>query len=221
MKALSSLSKFLGIYDQFMALIKNYGLKWSVRSDDLIIARFTKTVDPDEVFNWIKEVKASCPMFTDFMDFIATTGLRFEEAVESYNLIIRLSKEKKLSSYYDSEREILEHYKFKEQFLRRTKKVFISFVPKELIERIRDNKPLKMYGIQTKVKRKIHKLRFADIRELHGTLLTKHLSEVEINFLHGRVSSSVFMRNYFNPAWITDLKDRTFKGVANITAKIS
>jgi hypothetical protein len=221
MKALSSLSKFLGIYDQFMALIKNYGLKWSVRSDDLIIARFTKSVDPDEIFNWIKQVKASCPTFRDFMDLIATTGLRYEEAIESYNLIIKLSKENKLKQYYDNEREILEHFRFKDIFLRKTKKVFISFVPTELIQRISQAKPLSVGYVQNKVKRKIGKLRFGDIRELHGTLLTKHLSEVEINFLHGRVSSSVFMRNYFNPAWIKDLKERTFKAVANIMEAIS
>ena len=31
-----------------------------------------------------------------------------------------------------------------------------------------------------------------DIKEVHGTLATKFLNEVEIN-LHGKVSSSVFM----------------------------
>jgi hypothetical protein len=40
------------------------------------------------------------------------------------------------------------------------------------------------------------------------------------NFLHGRVSSSVFMRNYFNPVWISDLKERTFKAVAGIVEGI-
>ena len=64
-------------------------------------------------------------------------------------------------------------------------------------------------------------LRFEDIREVHGTLLTKYLNEVEINFLHVRVSSSVFMRNYFNPSWISDLKQRTFKAVSDIIKRIS
>jgi hypothetical protein len=65
------------------------------------------------------------------------------------------------------------------------------------------------------------KLRFGDIREIHGTLATKFLNEVEINFLHGRVSSSVFMTNYFNPVWISDLKQRTFESVKAITQRIS
>jgi len=216
MAALSALSKFLGIHEQFSALVKNYGLKWSVRSDDLIIARFSKSVDPNAVFDWIKQVKQSCIALRDFMNFMAITGLRFDEAVQSYNLIIKLAKEGKLSEYYDSEREILEHYKFKEIFLRRTKKAFISFIPKELVKAISDNKLLNAAAIQTMIKRKIRKSRFGDVRELHGTLLTRNLSEVEINFLHGRVSSSVFMTNYFNPTWLSDLKQRTFKSVRAI-----
>ena len=50
------------------------------------------------------------------------SGLRFEEALHSYNLIIELSNEKKLDNYYQRETEILQHYNFREQFIRRTKK---------------------------------------------------------------------------------------------------
>jgi hypothetical protein len=63
-------------------------------------------------------------------------------------LIIKLFGEGKLNQYCDGEREILEHFKFKEIFLRRTKKAFISFVPKELIKSISDNKPLNIYTIK-------------------------------------------------------------------------
>lgn len=159
MAILSALSKFLGIHEQFSALVKNYGLKWSVRGDDLPIARFTKSVDPLDIFDWIKQVKASCVDLRDFMNFLTTTGLRYEEAVQSYNLIIKLSREDKLKEYYDKDREVLGHFRFKEIFLRRTKKAFTSFVPKEQIERIKNNKHLNVYTIQTKTKRKANKLR--------------------------------------------------------------
>jgi hypothetical protein len=221
MNSLSALSKFLGMHEDFLRLVRNYGLKWSVRSDDLIIKRFTKVVDPNEMFEWIKLVKKTCPELKDFVDFMAVSGLRYEEAVESYNLIIKLAKQGKLSEYYDGEREILEHYKFKDVFLRRTKKAFISFVSKELIQTISHNSPLNKYSIQTKVKRKTRKLRFGDIRELHGSLLAKHLSEIEINFLHGRVSTTVFMRNYFNPALIGDLKKRVFQAIKQLQKQTS
>jgi hypothetical protein len=219
--ALCSLSKFLGVHDEFPCLMKKYGLKWSVRSDDLIIARFTKSLNPLDVFDWIRDVKTCCPELRDFMDLMAATGIRYDEAVESYNLIIKLFGENRLNEYYKADRDALEHFRFKDIFLRRTKKAFVSFVSATLIERIRDNKPLNLYSVQTKVKRKTGKLRFGDIREVHGTLLTRYLGEAEINFLQGRISSSVFMRNYFNPALISDLKQRTFKAVEDILARIS
>jgi len=53
-----------------------------------------------------------------------------------YGLCCKLAE----GQYFDSEREILEHFKFKEVFLRRTKKAFISFVPREFIKNISDNK---------------------------------------------------------------------------------
>ena len=217
MNALSCLSKFLGIYERWSSLIKNYGLKWRIRDDNLIISRFTKTNNPDELFAWIRKVNATCTDLRDFMDLMVTTGLRFEEAIESYNLIIKLSKKNKVDTYYNREKELLEHYRFKELFLRRTKKAFVSIVPDELVKRIIDNgKPFEKHYIKSKVKRKAQRERFSDIREIHGTLLAKSLGSAEIDFLHGRVSTSVFMRNYFNPAWITDLKERALKGVAEI-----
>jgi intergrase/recombinase len=133
------------------------------------------------------------------MDFMTVTGLRFDEAAGSYNLIIKLAQENKLDEYYNAEREILKHFRFIEIFIRRTKKAFISFITKELVLKISKNGPLNLYCVQSRVRRRCKRLAFGDIREAHATLSTKHLKESEIDFLHGRVSTSVFMRNYFNP----------------------
>ena len=214
--SLSALSKFLGIYGDFRSLVSNYGLKWNVRNDDLLISRLTKAADPNAIFDWIRLVKAECPELSDFMDFMTVTGLRYDEAVESYNLIIKLGKEGKLDEYFNREKEILEHFRFKEVFIRRTKKAFVSFVPKELVLKLSSHEPLNIYSVQSRVKRRCKKLAFSDIREMHGTLLTKYLKEAEIDFLHGRVGGSVFMRNYFNPALITDLKERVFKTIEEL-----
>ncbi len=56
----------------------------------------------------------------------------------------------------------------------------------------------------------------ARIREAHATLMTKHLKDNEVDFLHGRVTSNVFMRNYFNPALIVDLRTRAQRAAMNI-----
>ncbi|MCX8176599.1 MAG: integrase, partial [Candidatus Bathyarchaeota archaeon] len=206
--------------EDFKSLVKNHGLKWKGKSsDDLIIERLTRTVNSDEVFEWVRKVKSEVSELSVFMDFIALSGLRFNEAVNSYNLIVDLAKEGRLNEYYNEDRGVLEHFRFKELFIRNSKKAFISFIPKSLVEAISRNKPLNINYIQTKVKRKLG-LRFSDIREAHGTFLTKYLRESEIDFLHGRVSTSVFMRNYFNPALIGDLKERVFKGLAEIQSRL-
>lgn len=147
------------------------------------------------------------------MDLMLYSGLRYEEGINSHNLTVQLSEEGRLNEYYDSQKEIFEHFQFRELFIRRTKKAFISFVPKEVVRRVSKENQLNRFCVQSKVKRKTGRIRFGDIREAHGTVLTRNLNASEIDFLHRRVSSSVFMRNYFNPALIGDLKERVFKGI--------
>ncbi|RJS93667.1 hypothetical protein CW705_01445 [Candidatus Bathyarchaeota archaeon] len=222
LKALSALSKFLGVYDEFKGLVRNYGLKWTGRNgDDLIIARLTRVVDADEILEWIRSVKAACPDYAGFMDLIAATGLRYEEAVNCWNLIIGLSGKSRLEEYYRAEAEVLEHFRFKDLFIRRSKKAFISFAAEDFIEKITRSKPLSAYVLPNRIKRRGLRQRFSDIREFHASVLTRYLRQPEIDFIHGRVSTSVFMRNYFNPAWIQDLKERALKAAGEILEKIA
>jgi len=130
--------------------------------------------------------------------------------------MIKLDKKEKLSTYYNEDREVLEHFGFKETFIRNSKKTFISFVPATLVYRIAMNEPLEYSNAQKIVIWRIGKLRFADIRELHNTLMNKHLTQPEIDFLAGRVSTNVFMTNYFNINLISDLKTRYFKAINQI-----
>lgn len=203
-----------------MRLKNEYGLKWVGRSaDDLIIDRLTKVQHPDQVFQWIRKVKRARPELTDFMDLMAVTGLRLVEAVESYNMMIKLKDH--LEDYYNPKNETLEHFKFKEVFLRKSKKALISIVPTDLVKRISvSDSQLTMDAIRKRVQKNHLPLKFGDIRETHGTYLTKYLKEPEIDFLHGRVTTNVFMRNYFNPKMIGDLKARVFQGIADIMEKV-
>jgi len=222
LKALSGLAKFLGMYEDFKGLVKNYGLKWSSgKSEDYLISRMANTEKNGEVLEWVKQVKAKIPQLNVFMDFMVFSGLRLREAVNSWNLIIDLAKAGRISEYYNVENEALEHYRFKGLFMRRSKKVFVSFLPKRLIERISKQEKLTLYQISNWVRRdKKLKSRFPELREYYATVMTKWLNPAEIDFLQGRISGSVFMRNYFNPALITDLKDRVFRGLAEIQSKL-
>jgi hypothetical protein len=46
-----------------------------------------------DFFEWIKTVKLKIPKLTPFINFIITGGLRFDEAINGYNLIVQLSGE--------------------------------------------------------------------------------------------------------------------------------
>jgi len=223
MQSLSALSKYTGCYEQYKQMIKAYDLKWAVNNDDVIIARLIKysggngNGNISDLFNWVKAVKQQIPDFIPFMDFTLATGLRLSEAITSYRLIVELSDQGKLDKYYNAERSVLEHFRFKELFIRRTKKAFMSFVSNELIEAVRLSglKPTKDV-IERRIRRRKLKLCFSDLRELWASRAVKYLGQPEIDFLQGRVSASVFMRNYFNPTWITDLKKRAVKNTLEL-----
>jgi len=222
LKSLSSLAKFLGVYEEWRQLVRSYGFKWVGKSaDDLIIERLNRVADPEEVWRWIRDVKVARPDLAEFMDLLAVSGLRLSEAVAAYNLVIQLNAEGKLANYYVHETGTLEHFRFKNIFIRNSKKAFVSYVPADLIERICRCPPiLNVDSVRVRVKKRGLPQHFSDIREAHGTFLIRYLRREEVDFLHGRVTSGVFMQHYFNPALIGDLRERVFKGVAEILAKV-
>jgi hypothetical protein len=69
------------------------------------------------------------------LKFLRVSGLRKEEGINAFNIIIELSKQNKLDTYLN-ENGILEHFRFKEKFLRRTKNAFMSIVPANIISEI-------------------------------------------------------------------------------------
>ena len=100
--------------------------------------------------------------------------------------------------------------------------VFLRAETAELVQRISAKKKLTSpVAVQDRVRKKGLKVKYSDIRETHGTLLTKYLKDNEIDFLHGRATSSVFMRNYFNPSLISDLKTRVLKATSEIQERIT
>ena len=234
LKGLAALAKFTGQYEDYRKLLKDYGLRWIGRSkDDIFIDRLTGVSDSEEIWTWIRTLKDARPLLSDLLDFMAVSGLRFVESVNSYNLIVELTKKGALimdrsdkeyhSGYFNQELSSLEHFwpPFRSTFLRATKKAFVSFVPNELIGKIGEAEPLPGPGAISKmVQKRGLPSRFGDVREAQGTFMTKYLKEAEINFLHGRVTSSVFMTNYFNPSLIVDLKSRAFQGIGEIQEKI-
>jgi hypothetical protein len=97
----------------------------------------------------------------------------------------------------------------------------MSFVSKELIDQaIASGLEVSQDVIRKRMQRAKFKLRFSDLRELWASRSIKNLRQPEIDFLQGRVSASVFMRNYFNPTWIVDLKRRALKNADKLLSQV-
>jgi len=218
LKGLSALSRFLGKRDHFRALMANYGLKWNGKGrGEMIIARLSREPDDKAILAWTAEAKGVLGDLGLFVDFVLASGLRLNEAVGAWNLIIRLGREGRLNEYFNEKTGALEHFRFKKDFIRRTKAVYISFVPEALISRIlKEGKPTTKDQIGCRLKRAGIRLRFSDLRELWASKMTRFLRVPEIDLLQGRVGASIFMANYYNPAHIGDLKERVLLGIEEL-----
>jgi len=223
LKALSNLAKFLGLSQEFYQLVRQYGLRWSGKSKDIMfLERLLRAKNPSEIYEWARKVKEKVPRLSAFIDFLAVSGLRFIEAYESYHLIIRLYREGRLEQYYNKEKAMLEHWKFPTRFIRHTKKAFVSIVPEQYIMKIISSGELPSIPmIEKLVKEATGRQRFSDLREAHASILSKYLRQPEIDYLHGRIGGSTFMAHYYNPALIEDLKQRALKGIEEITTKLN
>ena len=107
-----------------------------------------------------------------------------------------------LPNYYNSETQTLEHFRFPEIFIRRTKKAFISYITREQISGI------DTLGPRTPTYTSIRKAcRYRNInmdmrlcRKIHGSWLHQHgITAEEVDFLQGRTSPSIFSRHYLTP----------------------
>ncbi len=131
------------------------------------------------------------------MRFLAATGLRKNEAVTSFNLIIDLAVKGKLCEYYNVELSVLEHFKYGKLFLRGTKNCYISFVCKSMIDEIGKSQPVSYSAIICRLRKKQIKLRFKEVRSYNNSYLRKNgiISEL-VDVLAGRVPKTVFCRHY-------------------------
>ena len=220
--ALSNLSKFLGCYGEFLNLVKSFGLKWkSARPEMLMLNRIARVEEEGLIFKWAENVRERVPSLSLFLDFCFLTGLRAKEAIASWNMVRELGEKNQLSIYFNPNTSCLEHFRFPEIFFRSCKKAFISFLSESLVSEIsQSGERVSWPLIHNRIAKKGLPLRFGDIREFWANYMLKWLTPAEIDFLQGRVSGSVFMRHYFNPALIADLRERVFKGLAEIQSKL-
>lgn len=116
-----------------------------------------------------------------------------------------MSKDGKLSEYYNEELGILEHFKHGELFLRHTKNCYISIMTDALVQQVANSQPISYSAIRKRLTRKKQTLRIKELRSYYATYLRKHgiLAEY-IDLIQGRIPKSVFARHYLR---VEDLKE--------------
>jgi hypothetical protein len=218
-KSLIVISKYIGCYEQFKASLKSYGIKAS-RPDAL--AAFVRIYNNNNsnLDEWFAKVKpVLTPQENLLLKFLRLTGLRCSEGIESFNLIIELSEKGRLYEYLSAETGILEHFRYKDKFLRGTKNAFISIVPESLIGEITGSRPVTYAAITKKLQRRKIPTRISELRDYYGTFMIRHgLVAQEADLLCGRIPPSIFVRHYFSPA-IKELRERTLKALEEISVK--
>ncbi|MFW9794062.1 MAG: integrase [Candidatus Thorarchaeota archaeon] len=220
LKSLVAYAKYTGTYSEFKQRLKDYGIRWGKTTDS--IGSFLRMMNNNssDALKWYREaLQVLRPNEQTLLRFALVTGLRKSEAIQAFNLVIRLHEENRLKEYYNEELQTLEHFRFRELFLRKTKNVFISFVPKSLIEEIVTSSPVTYESIRKRLQRKHIPVRLMELRNHFATFMVRHgLIREEVDLLQGRIPANVFIRHYWTPS-LRDLRDRKLRAARTLFHK--
>ena len=219
MQSLAALSKFMGVYENWQMVRKQSGLKWQGNGAVSVVHALLNQ-DAANAIPSLKEILPRMPsMHRMPLVFAALSGLRPSEACKACELVYQLNKEGKLSEYYDSELSMLQHYKYPQWFLRRTKNAYISFVSNKLIEVVAVTPPTTYWGVAMVLKRSDLPFQFKDLRKAFATMLRKNLEREMIDLVQGRVDGSVFVKHYYRPL-IKELRDRVLAATGGLEEEL-
>ena len=145
MKALSSLSKFVGCYDRWRNIITNYQLKWSNDNNLDIFKNIIIDHDKsyDSMLEWLKKIINLSNLkesYRNILLFTTLTGLRQLEALQSIKMIKDNSH-----NYINKNTMLLEHFRFPHFFIRRIKKTYISIVNESILNIAKNSATLNSY----------------------------------------------------------------------------
>jgi intergrase/recombinase len=209
MCSLSNLSKFLGVYDSWKQTIKTYELKWE-NTNSLETFLSILNTNLEETQTWLeKAIKGLPKEYSTVLVFDALTGLRPSEAIGSCRLITELSEKRKLDTYLDTELMMLQHFRYPQLFLRKSKNTYISFITPELLKLVIETKPsIKYSALDTKIGRLGLNIQTKQLRKVFATKLRNHLPQELVDLLQGRISQTVFMKFYYTPL-LLDTQQKT------------
>ena len=132
-----------------------------------------------------------------YLKFMLLSGIRAMEGVKAFNLIVKLGS-KYTEEYYNEDTGFVEHFRYPKLFLRRSKNVYVSAVPTELLDAISRSKRISYNALDKRLDRGGLPMRIKQLRSYYATKMREMglLSE-QIDLLQGRVGKSIFLQHYF------------------------
>ncbi len=220
LKAVIALSKYLGIYSQFKAKMANYGFKWQNQNSFESFIRILET--KDEALDWAQTAtKVLDKSYAALIELVLISGIRAGEAINSFNLIIEMHKNRKLEDYYNSELQSLEHFRFPQKFIRNTKNLFFSFIPENFVEQVIYCDLVSYSGLMKRLRKHGLQVRLNELRDYFATFMVHNgLIREEVDILQGRIGQSIFMRHYFSPN-IAELRDKVLRAIEDDQRRLS
>ena len=140
------------------------------------------------MLRWIKDVISILPKPQgNLIIFNTLTGLRPIEVSKSIGLL-----HSNMNDYWNKDKGILEHYKFPNVFIRRTKKVFISVITDSMINLSKTcSNDISYNAMKLTLHRKGMEMNMYYCRKVFATFLRNEGIEPElIDLLQGRIPNS-------------------------------
>ena len=196
--ALTALSRFLGTYDTFMSELKRHGVS---RYKPDAIQSFTRIFNSEAhkgLGEWYRQATTLANENEKlYLEFMLLSGVRAMEGINSFNLIVKLGSSYS-QEYYNEKTQFLEHFRYPKLFLRNSKNLYVSSVPKVLLDNISKASAVSYNAIDKKLNKANLSMRIKQLRSYYATTMRERglLSE-QIDLMQGRVGKSVFLHHYF------------------------
>jgi hypothetical protein len=233
MKAVSALARFTGLQDIWRQIRQQYGLQWSTGTEKL--DAFTRFFDDsktlDTLLAWLREALQVLPTnYANFYLFCTVTGLRASECVEAVRLLnfghpgnhkaTRTIMGEDSPLYYNPEQKILQHYRFPELFIRRTKTVYISVVDDSIVSIARKiGKAPTLNSLKMQIRRTCLSMKLKYCRKIYASWLHKSgISSDLIDMLQGRIGKNIFLKHYLTPS--ADYKEDVLQALEQLQRQL-
>jgi hypothetical protein len=222
MKALAALARFTGHVPAWQAIKQRYNLTWTTGTEKLDTFQrfFDDSKSLDSMLQWVRDALQILPaQMGDAIRWCTLTGLRPMESLQAIKLI---RDPETFKTYYDADKQILQHFKFPELYLRRTKTTYITVLNDELLLLAKNMTINPSYDMIRYACADIGGLPFhmAYCRKIYASWLRQSGIESEIvDLLQGRVGKSIFLRHYYRPG-LAEYRDKVLTAVEKLREKI-